>query len=57
VSGIRWGEKGAGQRITYAAKESAVAQSVIAGIFMRDRGDNGFREEGGEDAETINALV
>lgn len=57
MSGIRWGEKGAGQRITYAAKESAVAQSVIAGIFMRDRGDNGFREEGGEDAETINALV
>src|SRR5579864_9521946 len=48
--GIAFGDHHAGERIGRATEEASVAQRVVPGILVSDRGDDGFREIGARDS-------
>src|ERR1700730_14550385 len=45
-SRVDLGNESARHRIAKAAEEASVTQGVVARIFVRDAGHNGFREKG-----------
>src|SRR3984893_15115373 len=50
TSGVGLGNDSTRQGIAKAAEKASVTHRVVARIFVRDRGHNGFREKGSGDA-------